>query len=137
MKKIKHISFLILLVVIVFVSCKKKKTDPHVPPNVEFKTGGNYTSGDKTLNKKDTITVGITATKTEDDLKSYNVSYAYDGNATSTTFFNYVLTAAEAGSYSNDIKIVCRNQTGTEKWMFTIVDRDGNLAQKTIVLTVQ
>lgn len=137
MKNIKHIPALILLIVMLFVSCKKKKTDPHVPPNVEFKTGGIYTSGDRTLNKKDTITVGIVATKTEDDLKSYNVSYAYDGNATSTTFFNYVLTTAESAGYSNDIKIICRNQAGSEKWIFTIVDRDGNLNQKTITLTVQ
>jgi hypothetical protein len=137
MKKIKHISVAILLLVILVTSCKKKKTDPHVPPTVELKTGGIYTSGDRTLNKKDTITVGITATKTEDDLKSYNVSYLFDGNTTSTTFFNYVMTTAEVNSYSYDIKIVCRNQAGTEKWVFSVVDRDGNITQKTIVLTVQ
>jgi hypothetical protein len=137
MKKITHVSVVILLLVILVTSCKKKKTDPHVPPTVEFKTGGIYTSGDRTLNKKDTITVGITATKTEDDLKSYNVSYLYDGNTTSTTFFNYVMTTAEVNSYSYDIKIICRNQAGTEKWVFSVVDRDGNITQKTIVLTVQ
>ncbi|MBA2611936.1 MAG: hypothetical protein H0U95_08200 [Bacteroidetes bacterium] len=137
MKNFKNSSILLLLIAVIFVSCKKKKTDAHVPPDLVFKTGGIYTSGDRTLNKKDTITVGITATKTEDDLKSYNVSYTYDGNTTSTTFYNNVLTTAEAGSYSNDIKIICRNQAGTEHWIFTIIDRDGNITQKTIVLTVQ
>ncbi|MEO6305259.1 MAG: hypothetical protein ABIP51_19015 [Bacteroidia bacterium] len=138
MKNLKLIALIALTVVMISASCKKKKeADPHVPPDVVFKTGSGYTTADRTINKKDTITVGITATKTEDDLKSYNVSYAYDGNATSTTFFNYVLNANEANSYSNDIKIIARNQTGTEKWIFSIVDRDGNLTQKTIVLTVQ
>ena len=126
-----------LVVTITLISCKKKKVDPHVPPDVVFKTGGIYTSGDRTVNKKDTITVGITATKTEDDLKSYNVSYAYDGNATSTTFYNYLLTTDEATGYDHDVQIVARNQAGTERWIFSIVDRDGNLTQKTIILTVQ
>lgn len=136
MRNIKII-FSLIIVTALLICCKKKKTDAHVPPNVVFKTGGIYTSGDKTLNKKDTITVGITATKTEDDLKSYNVSYYYDATTTSTTLYNYVLTAGEATSYSNDIKIIARNQTGTEKWVFSVVDRDGNITQKTIVLTVQ
>ncbi len=135
MKKLTLISLTILFL-IAALSCKKKKKDAHVPPDVVFKTGGIYTSGDRTLNKKDTITVGIIATKTEDDLKSYNVSYAYDGNATSTTFYNYVLSSGEANGYSHDVQIIARNQAGSEKWIFSIVDRDGNLTQKTINLTV-
>jgi hypothetical protein len=118
------------------VSCKKKKVDQHIPPDMVFKSGGIYTNADRTLNKKDTITVGITATKTEDDLKSYNVSYYYDAGTTSTTFFNYFLTSNEINSYSHDIKIIARDQSGTEKWVFSIVDRDGNITQKTILLTV-
>lgn len=137
MKNIASIALIMALGIVTITSCKKKKVDPHVPPDVVLKNGSIYTSSDKTLNKKDTIIVGIIATKTEDDLKSYNVSYSYDGNTTGTTFYNYVLTTNEATSYSSDIKIGCRNQTGTEKWTFTIVDRDGNLVQKTIVLTVQ
>ena len=118
-------------------SCKKKKSDPHVPPNVSFKTGGNYTSGDKTVNRNDSVLVGIIATKTEDDLKSYNVSYYYDGATSSTTFYNYLLSASEINSYDHDIKIMTRNQAGSEKWVFSVVDRDGNITQKTILLSVQ
>jgi hypothetical protein len=118
-------------------SCKKKKSDPHVPPNVSFKTGGIYTSGDKTVNRNDSVLVGIIATKTEDDLKSYNVSYYYDGATSSTTFYNYLLSASEINAYDHDIKIMTRNQAGSEKWVFSIVDRDGNITQKTILLSVQ
>jgi hypothetical protein len=134
----KSVTFIIpLLALLLFsFSCKKKKADPHVPPDVVFKSGAGYIDGDRTVNKKDTVMVGIVATKTEDDLKSYNVSFYYDGAATSTTFYNYVLSSAEAESYSHDIKIGARNQAGSEKWVFSIVDRDGNITQKTIVLTV-
>ena len=117
-------------------SCKKKK-DAHVPPHVVFKTGTGYTSADATVPKQDTLKVGITATKTEDDLKSYNASYLYDGTSTTTTFYNYLLSSSEYTSYSKDLQIITRNQAGTEKWVFSIVDRDGNITQKSFTLTVQ
>ena len=131
------IPFLLFLIFIISVSlsCKKKK-DAHIPPDVAFTTGTGYLSSDAAAGRSDSLKVGITATKTEDDLKSYNVSYAYDGAGTTTTFFNYYLSASEYQSYSKDIGIVTRNQAGSEKWIFSIVDRDGNITQKTIVLTV-
>ena len=133
MKNIKPLVLILSTVLLLSFSCKKKKADAHIPPDVSLKSGAGYTDGDKTVNKKDTILVGITASKTEDDLKSYNVSYYYDNGATSTTLYNYYLTSAEANSYTHDIKIGARNQAGTEKWVFSIVDRDGNITQKTIV----
>jgi hypothetical protein len=137
MKKKNLIAKLIIIFIITFISCKKKKVDPHVPPDVVFKTGSKYISSDVILPKQDTIWVGINATKTEDNLKSYNVSYAYDGVATTTSFFNYLVSSSEYESYSKDIQIVTRNQAGTEKWVFSIVDRDGNITQKSILITVQ
>ncbi len=136
MKKL--IPFLLITIPLVLgYSCKKKKVDQHIPPDVSFKTAAKFITGDCTLPKQDTVWVGIIATKTEDDLKSYNVSYAYDGASTSTTFFNYYMVAAEYGGYSKDVQIITRNQNGTEKWFFTIVDRDGNITQKIINITVQ
>ncbi|HEU4719504.1 MAG TPA: hypothetical protein VFU15_16790 [Bacteroidia bacterium] len=117
-------------------SCKKNK-DAHIPPDLEFKTGGNYTSGDRSVTHGDSVLVGITITKKEDDLKTFNISYAYDGASTTTSHYNYVMTSAEYGGYDHDFWIVTRNQAGTEKWVFTVTDRDGNLAQKAISLTVQ
>ena len=128
--------FIFLPIAIISIACKKQN-DPHIPPDVVFKTGGNYTSTDLTVGLEDTLTIGIVATKTEDDMKSYNVSYAYDGSTTTTTFYNYLLDATEYTSYSHDIDITTRNQAGTERWVFSIVDRDGNITQKTINLTVQ
>jgi hypothetical protein len=134
--KIKILYLIACFFIVTALACKKNK-DAHVPPDVVFKTGTGYTSGDATVAKGDTVTVGIIATKTEDDLKSYNASYAYDGATTTITFFNYYLQASEYSSYSKDLDIVTRNQTGSEKWVFSVVDRDGNITQKTITLTVQ
>lgn len=81
--------------------------------------------------------VGIVATKTEDELKTFNVSYAYDGATNTTTDTTITLTSAQEESYSADYTIVTRNQDGTEIWSFTITDRDGNITTKSITLTVQ
>ncbi len=134
----KTITTLLILATSVFLcNCKKAKADPHIPPNVEYKTGGKYISDNVTLPKQDTVMIGMTATKTEDNLKSYNVSYAYDGASTTNTFFNYLLAESEYNGYSKDVTIVTRNQAGSERWVCSMVDRDGNITQKTIVVTVQ
>ncbi|MCB0395214.1 MAG: hypothetical protein KDD36_01090 [Flavobacteriales bacterium] len=135
--QLKSGSLLVMLALTVsFFSCKKEK-DAHVPPDVVFKTSAGYTSADATVGQGDTLLVGIVATKTEDDLKSFNVSYAYDGASSTTTFHNYFMTSSEYEGYSADTEIITRNQVGTEKWVFSIVDRDGNITQKTLILTVQ
>jgi hypothetical protein len=118
------------------LSCKKNN-DPHVPPNVVFKTGSGYLFQNDTVIVQDTLLVGITATKTEDDLKSYNISVAYDGSATTSTFYNYLVQTTEYTGFSKDVQIITRNQPGTEKWIFSVVDRDGNITQKNLTLIVQ
>lgn len=122
---------------LLMVSSCKKNTDPHIPPDLAFKTGGNYTAADRTVMHGDSIYVGIIITKKEDDIRNLNISYAYDGNTSTTTLQNVAMTAAEYSGYDHDFWIHTRNIAGTEKWIFTVTDRDGNLAQKSIMLTVQ
>ena len=132
----KNILIFVFLSTVIFSSCKKK-VDAHIPPDVSFKTASGYLSKDSICSLQDTLKVGLVATKTEDDLKSFNVSVAYDGSVSTNTFYNYLMNDTEYTSYSKDIQIVTRNQPGSEKWIFSIVDRDGNITQKEINLTVQ
>jgi len=135
MKLLRSIRPLTLLVALtVTLSCEK---DKHIPPNLQLKTGGVYTASDATVAKNQTIQVGILADKVEDDMISYNVSYAYDNASTTTTSQNFSLTGSEQQHYDKDVTFSTRNAAGTEKWTFTITDKDGNIAQKQIVLTVQ
>ena len=117
-------------------SCKKNK-DAHIPPDLKFKTAAGYTSGDRSIAHGDSILVGVTIAKLEDDLRTLNISYAYDGSSATTTHFNYAMTSAEYTGYDHDFWLVTRNVAGTEKWIFSVTDRDGNLTQKSITLTVQ
>lgn len=115
-------------------SCKEK--DERVPPDVVFKTGGSYTSANATVAAGDTVLVGITADKTEDELSTFNVSYAYDGAATTTTATTESLTGTMEEHYETDYEIVTRSTAGSERWVFTITDRDGNITSVELTLTV-
>jgi hypothetical protein len=131
--KNKLFAFLIFsLATIIICSC-----DPHVPPGIEFKTGSNYVSGDTTVAQGSSITVGIIAKKKEDDMKTYNISYAYDGATSTTTQETFKLSGSEEKLYDKDYTFNVRNQAGVEEWSFVITDRDGNIAKLKVKLTVQ
>ena len=116
-------------------SCEK---DEGKLPNIAFKTGGTYVSADKTVGKNETITVGIDASKAEDKdvLKTFDASRAYDGG-TASSFLNESLSGSQGDNYSKDVTITTRNQAGTEKYTFTVVNRDGLVNSVSLTLTVQ
>lgn len=135
----KNSKIMIVLTAVIFSvsafmqSCKE---DERVPPDVVFKTGGSYTSANATVAAGDTVLVGITADKTEDELSTFNVSYAYDGAATTTTATTESLTEAQEEHFETDYEIVTRSTAGSERWVFTITDRDGNITSVELTLTV-
>lgn len=137
MKTIKNsIKIIMLLTAVGFIlnSCKK---DARLPPDISFKSGAGYTSGDAAVSTNEDITVGILGEKKEDDMITYNVSYSYDGATTTTTLQTFTLTGTEQQHYDKDVTFTTRNQAGSEKYIFTITDKDGNIAQKQIILTIQ
>jgi iron complex outermembrane recepter protein len=62
---------------------------------------------------------------------------AYDGATTTTTFQTFSITGNEQQHYDKDVTFTTRARSGTEKWIFTITDKDGNIAQEQIILTVK
>lgn len=126
--------FALAIIIMAITACKK---DPHKQPKIIFKTGSGYTSADATVSKNSGVLAGIIADKTEDDLKTLNVSYAFDGAAATTTKDNFTLSSGESKHYEKDYTITTRNQAGSEKWFFSITDRDGNIANISLMLTVQ
>ncbi len=111
----------------------KKETDPRVHPDMVFKTGAGYTNADDTVGTSDSLRIGVIITKTEDPLIALNVSVAYDGGSPSTVHNQDI--SGEHVEYDHDL--VTRAQTGTEEWVFSVTDRDGNITTKSIKLTVQ
>ena len=134
MKSVKLL-FLFLLPILQFVCCEEKEAE--IPPDVSFKTGNGYTSTDVTVVPDSSLTVGIIAVNREDDLITYNVSVAYDGASTTTTVENFTIPESEKDHYEKDVTFSVRNQAGSEKFYFTITDSDGNIAQLSIMVTVE
>lgn len=122
------------LFLLLCVSCENEK---EVPATMEFKTGTGYTWQDATIDRGSQLTVGITATRADNNLKTYNVSVSFDGAFTTTTISNFTISADEKAVYDKDVSFTVRDQTGKEKYYFTIVDVDGNIVQKSLNFDVE
>ncbi|MEZ4967403.1 MAG: hypothetical protein R2791_19335 [Saprospiraceae bacterium] len=120
---------------IAFSGCEK---DEGKLPDIAFKTGAGYTPADATLAPGATVLVGITADKTEDKdvLKTFTMSVSYDGGA-EIDAFTQTLTGDEGDHFETDIPIALRNVTGTEKYTFTVVNRDGLTNSVSLTVTTQ
>jgi len=123
----------IIGITIITASCKKDK-DKQIPPEISFKTAAGYTYNNSTVTTNDTLLVGITAKKTEDKdlLTRFVATQKYDAGST-TTLIN---ESFNQDAYSKDMQIITRSTPGTETYTYTIINRDGLTATKTLVLTV-
>ncbi|MCB0808833.1 MAG: hypothetical protein R2810_16025 [Flavobacteriales bacterium] len=120
------------LVLALLAGCKKE-TDPRVPPSMSFRTGSGYTSGNDTVPPADTLLIGVVIDKTEDPLIALNVSVAYDG-AGSSTVENLSISGEHV---EHDQQVITRAEAGSEEWIFSVTDRDGNITTRSLTLTVQ
>jgi hypothetical protein len=135
MKKILA-AMLFITAISVMSSCKKEEDEGKLP-NIAFKTGAGYTSADATVAQNTTVTIGINASKSEpnDVLKTFDASKILDGGA-SASFYSEVLTGTLGDTYSKDLTITTRSVAGTEKYTFTVVNKDGLKNQVSLTLTV-
>jgi len=115
------------------VSCKK---DEHVPPDINFKTTAGYTAADAIEAVNTPVLFGVDVVKTEDELKTFDVSVSLDG-AAANSIQSETISGSEEDGFSRDVAVTTRAVTGTEKYTFTVTDRDGNITQESITLTVQ
>ncbi|HLP22117.1 MAG TPA: hypothetical protein VK174_17505 [Chitinophagales bacterium] len=115
-------------------SCEK---DEGKLPNIAFKTTNGYTHSDASVSSGATVLVGITASKSEEEdvLKTFNVSKSVDG-AAATTISNTTLTGSQGDSYDTDYTITAGAAGHTEKWLFTVTNRDGLTNTVSFTLTV-
>jgi hypothetical protein len=131
----KTFSAIAVIMAVTFISSCEK--DAGKLPNIAFKTGANYISSNVTLTKDTTVTIGINASKAEDKdvLKTFDGSKVYD-NGASASFYSESLSGSAGNSYSKDLQITTRNQAGTEKYTFTVVNKDGLKNSVTLTVTV-
>ncbi|MCW3070658.1 MAG: hypothetical protein JWO44_548 [Bacteroidetes bacterium] len=125
---------LLLITAAVFSPACKKEKDKQIPPELSFKTGSGYTSSSDSVGTNDTLLVGVNANKTEDKdlLQRFIVTQQYDANSATT-----ILTESfNQDTYSKDMTIITRSVAGTEKYTYTIINRDGLTKTISLVLAV-
>jgi len=128
------ILFLIMTFGIISFSCEK---DEMIPPTIEFTTDTGYTSADSRIALDTDFKIGVTAKRTEekDDLKTFVVTVSFNGGA-ETTIDNVAIPPAQGGEFSKDYDLTTRNTAGTEKYTFTVTNRDGLITTRAIMITV-
>ena len=126
----------LVLIFLLFLSISCEREQEKLP-TLELKTGSGYTSDDAVISKGSSLTVGIIATKEENNLKAYNISVSFDGAHTTNTIQDYTIPSDQNTHYDKDVSFTVRNQMGTEKYYFTILDVDGNIVQKMLTFAVE
>ena len=120
-------------------SCKKiESNDPGLLPNIVFKTGSGYTSKDTTVAAGTVLKTGINANKSEptDVLKIFSITRIYDGGL-SSNMYKADLTGSQGDNYSYDYNITTRTSAGTEKYTYTVSNRDGLVNSISLTVTTQ
>lgn len=127
----------VALSIVAYYSCKGDE-DKKTPPTIELESGAGLTNADATVAQGDSVHVGVHAERTEDELNTFDVSVFYDGASTSTSIHNEALSGSESDDgFDRDIDFAVRNQAGSEKYVFTVTDKDGNISTQSFTLTVQ
>ncbi|MBI1183536.1 hypothetical protein GC194_04660 [bacterium] len=117
-------------------SCEK---DEGKNPEINFKTGTNYTIADGTAKAGSTILIGINAKPSEekDPLISFNITKSVNGGD-NVTVYNYTLQSNEQDNYSYDYSYTIGESAGdVVKFIFTVTNRDGLQGQKSIALNIE
>lgn len=116
-------------------SCEK---DEGKLPNISFKVGPGYTSGNGSIAKNTAFVIGIDASKAEDKdvLKTCDISLSADGGVENSVFSENLSGSSNENTYSKDVTFTTRNQTGTEKYTCTVINRDGLKNSVALTLTV-
>ncbi len=130
----------IALSLLTMASSCKKDGDAGIPPQISFRTGSNssgvYNTQDASVARGSTQQIGIIAAKSEpnDILKTFSVAVSLDGK-TDSTISTTALTAAQGDQYTTDYPVTVRNVAGTEKYTFTVVNKDGIINSISIKFT--
>lgn len=141
-KQIQVLTFVLISgLAITFTSCDKE--DEMEPPTITFKTGVGYTSADANATAGSALLIGIEAEKadseeeSEDVLTHFNITKSVNGGA-GTSVYDIDVPEANENDYDYDFNTTAGTTVGdTEKYTFTITNRDGITGQVSLTITVQ
>jgi hypothetical protein len=135
MRKIQLLANLLLITNIgLFTSCKKDSTED-LTPTINFIGGADYVSSDVTLAPGADFLVGINAsanTSSNTKLASFKVVRTF-ANVPETVF--ETSSSINSGTYTWSDNLTAKESAGTERWTFTITDKDGETSEVSFNIT--
>lgn len=136
MKTLFRTLLVITMVSVLFTSCKKDEEEGGDEMKINFKATAGYNFTDATLPGGTAIKVGVEAEtdKAQDPLIKFNISESVNGGAASTVYSEDIETIAYEYDYSFNLDTVSGN---VHEYTFTVTNRDGLNAQKSITFTVE
>ncbi len=134
MKKFRLTLLMVAAIGLFATSCKKDDETPvDQSPKLNFKGGTEYVSSDATVNVGDTVRIGVTASSNPDS-KSKLVSMKYKIETDAVTIEDD--STFKATAYDYDYLFPMR-MAGTAKVTFTVTDKKGETASKSLVITAE
>jgi hypothetical protein len=131
----KNLKNLTLMALICAITCTLGSCDKGKSPNISFKTGTGYVSSNVYMKKGSSITMGINASKAEDKdvLKHFDISKSVNSGAVNSV---YSQDLGGVDNFSYDYTTTLDTASGvTNKFIFTIVNRDGLTNQVNLTVT--
>lgn len=122
------IALLLISSITFFTSCGTDGEATDVKPTINFQGGAGFTSGDVTLKAGESLKVGINAfsnSSSKAKLKSFKVVRTFNN----TPFVALDSTLSTTDAFNINLESSAYPQAGTERWTFTITDKDGEFAE--------
>lgn len=135
MRKINLFVGLLLITGMGFITSCSKDSTTDVSPSIVFKGGVDFIASDVTLDAGSSFRVGITAAANSTsgkNLTKFKVVRTF--NNTPTTELDTTINTA---NFSWEAYYSTNTSAGTERWTFTITDKDGQTNELAFVITTE
>jgi hypothetical protein len=123
----KYFSFLSIIILMLFFSCKKEKT--HIFPTIELRTGGEFVSEGAILSEGKPIKFGIIVHKGDAKITNLVVKRVSGTN---------IRTPLDKGIYVDMIDMIFsdfKDSCKSEEWVISVMDQNRNSASASIHIT--
>jgi hypothetical protein len=118
-----------------FTSCSKDDTTEDLTPSMNFIGGADYVDGNATMDAGAEFKFGINATaNASSGAKLTNIKIVRTFDDTPTEVLNETINAA---NYNQTFTANAVSEVGTERWTFTITDKDGESKELAFVITTE
>ena len=127
------LAIMILSGLFLTTGCTKDQSEIGKSADITFRMDSSYTWRDDTLPLSDTLHIGVIATKGSNTLRSLFVHVAYDNGPAVRQDSVHI----DSNPFNFEKTVVTRDQAGTEKWTFSVVENNGDITKRSLTFTVQ